>query len=676
MEARIQKMLSPVRIGPVTLRNRVVLPAHTTNFGHANRPTNRHAAYLAERAKGGVGLVVTEGIRVHPTSAGRHISLGSFGDESIDDYSAVASAVKNEGAAIFAQLLHAGRQANGDATRTSAWAPSPIAWSSGAYPPHAMGRSDIAVVVEAFAAAARRMSMSGFDGIELHLGHGHLLQQFLSPATNSRSDSYGGSLTNRMRLVREVLRAIADAAPSLPIAFRVSANEFLPGGLEPEQVVEIVNLAAEEVQPVYVNVSHSAYHASWTLATQIADMAFAHKQFVGHAKYFKDGCPNTAVMAVCRLDSLLEASTLIESGEADLVGLVRPHIADPHLVKKLQKGQEPTTRSCLACNQACIQRVEQSLPISCVVNPEVGFESEWAEARKTISLRPVARRSKVLVIGGGPAGMAAAHSADSTGAEVTLMDSAADLGGQLVRAATVPGRERLGLLVRDSRRQLESSGVRVVLGKTASADDVLSEGWDDVVIATGAVPAQRFGDAQVETLDIWSAAQLAAGQRELADGAIVVVDDEGTITGSHLVEALGKLGREVHLVSASAGLAGRVTTYSRLALVKRYSDLGVQVHLLSTVENTGPAKVELFSPYSRTALHISDVAALVDAGSARAEDTLYRQLDAELDAPRLHIVGDANSPRTAFEAVFEGQMAGTFRGNFDGIAARHIASAF
>lgn len=668
------KLFSPIDLGSLTLKNRVVLPGHTTNFGYANKPTRRHATYLAERAKGGVGLIVTEAIRVHPTSAGRHISLGSFSDESIDAYSKVVSAVHQEGAAVFAQLMHAGRQANGEATRTAAWAPSPVAWSTGAYPPHAMGVTDIAVIVDAFGQAARRMSAAGFDGIELHLGHGHLLQQFLSPVTNQRADNYGGSLNNRMRIVREVLRSMVDTAPEMPIAFRVSADEFLPGGLEPEHVVEIVNLASEEVKPVYVNVSHSAYHASYSLATQIADMAFAHKQFVGHAKYFKEGCPDIPVLAVCRLDSLSEAAILIDSGEADLVGLVRPHIADPYLVVKALAGKEETTRSCLACNQACIQRVEQNLPISCVVNPEVGFEAEWSEARKMIAIRAVERRSKVLVIGGGPAGMSAALSADQAGSEVTLIDAGDELGGQVLRASQVPGRERLGLLVRDVKRQLENSGVRIVLGEKLEPDEVKISDWHHIIVATGAIPSQRFTDVGITTLDIWSAADFAAGKFELPDGVIILVDDEGTLTGSHLAEAIGKLGREVHIVSSSAGLASRVTTYSRLGLVKRFADLGVQVHLLCKVENSARGKVELVSPYSRASFTIHNVAALIDAGSARAEGSLYHLLDAGQDGTRLHIVGDANSPRTAFEAVFEGQFAGTFLGSIDSLPAKKISS--
>ncbi len=291
-------LFTPVTVGTVELRNRVFVPGHTTNFGHANTPTDRHAAYHAERAKGGVGLIITEAIRVHPTSAGRHISLGSFRDDQIPAYAGIADAVHEHGARLFAQIMHAGRQANGDATRTAAWSASPVRWASGAHVPHAMGRDDIAVVTKAFGDAARRMRTAGYDGLEVHAGHGHLLQQFLSPHTNLRDDAYGGSLDNRLRLTREVLQAVFGESRNLPVGLRVSADEFLPGGLDPKAVVEIVALLRAEFPLAFVHVSHSAYQGTYSLATQIADMSFGHAPFRHHAALFTREFPDLPVLAV------------------------------------------------------------------------------------------------------------------------------------------------------------------------------------------------------------------------------------------------------------------------------------------------------------------------------------------------------------------------------------------
>ncbi len=672
MSQQLRRVLEPFEMSGLRLRNRVVVPGHTTNFGHANSPTERHVAYHAERAAGGVAMIITEAVRVHPTSAGRHISLGSFDDASIPAYAAIADAVHGHGALLFAQLMHAGRQANGDATRTAAWSASPIPWATGAATPHAMGRRDLQVLVASFAAAARRMVAAGYDGLEIHLGHGHLLQQFLSPVTNRRSDGYGGMPERRLRLSREVLDAVREAAPGLPVGLRVSADEFLEGGLQPEHVIEAVRRLREDGPLAFVHVSHSAYHGSWSLSTQMADMSFGHAPFRHHARLFRDGLPDLPIIAVCRLDSLAEADEVLIAGDADLVALARPHIADPHLVRKAVEGREEEVRSCLACNQGCIGRLEQSLPISCVVNPEVGAEAEWHRAWVAVERRPSRR---VLVVGGGPAGLQAAVSADRARHRVTLMEASTRLGGQLAAAAELPGRERLRLLVDDLERELKRRGVHVVLGVRATAEHVRGTPWDDVIVATGSIPCRADLGAGVPVATTLEAcAQIASGA-SLAGKQVVVLDEEGGWTAASLAEAYAVRGAKVHLVSVTAGLAGRITTYSRLALLPRLREGGVHAHLMRTARVTAPGQVTLVDTLSGESTVLNDVDLLIDAGRPVADDVLYRCLDTGADGPRVHVVGDANSPRTALEAVYEGRMAGVFLDDEDLPEARLVAFA-
>jgi 2,4-dienoyl-CoA reductase-like NADH-dependent reductase (Old Yellow Enzyme family)/thioredoxin reductase len=663
-------LLAPCTLGELSLRNRVFVPGHTTNFGRQNRPTERTAAYHAERARGGVGLIITEAVRVHPTSAGRSISLGSFDDESIPAYAAVTEAVHAEGAAILAQIMHAGRQANGDATRTAAWSSSALPWNAGSHIPHAMGRDDIATIVGAFGDAARRMRSAGFDGLEVHAGHGHLLQQFLSPVTNTRTDGYGGDLDGRLRLTREVLASVQAAAPGMPVGLRVSADEFLPGGLTPDAVIEITGLLAAEFPLLYVHVSHSAYHGSWSLSTQMADMSFGHAPFRHHAAMFKKALPDLPVLAVCRLDSLPEAAELIDAGEADLAGLARPHITDPHLVRKAMEGRAHETRHCLACNQACIARVEQSLPISCVVNPEVGVEREWAGAWAAASATPARR---VLVVGGGPAGLEAALSASRAGHDVTLAERSAELGGTVALAARVPGRERLGLLTTELIRDVRAAGIDVRTLVEVDVDAVLGGGWDDVVVATGAHPSNRALGDGVPVIDaVRVVDRIGPGATDPAQGTVVVLDDEGGWTAASIAEALARQGCRVHLVSPTASLAARITTYSKLALVPRLRDLGVRAHLMRTAAVTGPGRVTLTDTLSGDTTDLEDVALVVDVGLPAAADELYRALDDVDGGPRVHLVGDANAPRTATEAVYEGRIAGAFLGREETPEARLV----
>ncbi|ROO88287.1 hypothetical protein EDD29_5950 [Actinocorallia herbida] len=671
--SRTRTLWEPFILGGVPVRNRVFVPGHTTNFGADNNPTRRHAAYHAERARGGAGLIITEAIRVHPASAGRHISLGSFDDSSIAAYAEMTEAVHVEGARMFAQLMHAGRQASGEATRTAAWAPGDTPWSGSAHTPHAMGPSDIAVIVTAFGAAARRMDAAGFDGAEVHLGHGHLLQQFLSPFSNTRADGYGGDLDGRMRLTREVLTEIRVKAPHLPIGLRVSADEFLPGGLTPPDVVEIVARLREDFPIAYVHVSHSAYHGSYSLATQMADMSFGHAPFRHNAALFKKEFPDLPVLAVCRLDSLADAADLVASGEADLVGLARPHIADPHLVRKAMAGEDPAV-SCLACNQGCVGRLEASLPIACVVNPEAGAEAEWA----AVWAGPRAERRAVLVVGGGPAGVEAALAAHRAGHRVTLAEAGGALGGQIARAAHVAGRERLALLAEEPAARLAAAGVPVLLGRTVTPEDLLPggdlAGFDEVIVATGSRPARRELPGGPPVYDLWEAvAALEDPDGESCAplrGTVVIRDDEGGWPAASVAEHLGRLGARVHLVTPTASLAARITTYSKLALTHRLGELGVKARPLRTVEGAEGDRVLLRDTLNGDVEELAGVTAVVDAGRPIAVDEIYRALDGLPDAPTVLVAGDANAPRTALEAVYEGRLTGVFLTDpVDGAAA-------
>ncbi|MFD7716796.1 FAD-dependent oxidoreductase [Streptomyces sp. NPDC059814] len=661
----VSTLLSPFELGQVHLRNRVFVPGHTTNFGHANHPTERHAAYHGERARGGVGLIITEGIRVHPTSAGRHISLGSFDDSSIPHYAGIAESVQVHGTRLFAQLLHTGRQAAGDATRTAAWSPGTTPWAAGSHIPHAMGRDDISTVVTAFGAAARRMRQAGYDGVEIHLGHGHLIEQFLSPFTNTRADGYGGGPDGRLRFTREVLAEVLACAPDLPMGIRVSADEFLPGGLTPPDMVDIVGRLRREFPLLYVHVSHAAYHGSYSLGTQMADMSFRHAPFRHHAALFKAEFPDLPVLAVCRLDSLPEAADLVAAGEADLVGLARPHIADPYLVRRAEEGRPDDVRSCVACNQGCVGRLEASLPIACVVNPEVGAEREWARVREALPA-PLghAPARRVLVVGGGPAGMEAALAADRAGYEVTLAEAGPALGGLVSVAATVPGRERLGLLVTDLVRELAASAVDVRLTERVTVDDLLPggrlDGFDDVVVATGARPGKRELPDGPPVFDILETVAGLGDPDSPLRGTVLVRDDQGTWAASSVAESLARQGARVHVLSPTASFASRITTYSRLALTSRMGELGIRSHLMRDVAAARADTVVLRDTLCGHTEELTGVTAVVDVGLPVADDGLYRALDARDGAPRVHVVGDANAPRTALEAVYEGRLAGTF----------------
>jgi hypothetical protein len=647
------KILTPIEIGGVKIKNRVFLPGHTTNFGLNNLPTDRNAAYLSARAAGGTGLIITEAIRVHPTSAGRSSTLGSSDDSCIPSYQKLTDAVHDSGAAIFAQIMHAGRQANGDATHTSAWSSSAMPWTKGGQTPHVMSQADIATMVKAFGKSAVRMKAAGFDGLEVHLGHGHLIQQFLSPVSNTRDDAYGGSVENRMRFAIEVLKEVFQSVPEMPVGVRFSADEFLPNGLDPQQMLEIISKLTEIFELNFLHVSHSAYHGSFTIATQIADMSFPHAPYRSHASLFKNAFPQIPILAVCRLDTVALASELIDSGEADMVGLARPQIADPEIVNKFATGKADQVRSCIACNQECIGRVEKNLPISCVVNPEVGAEKKWIEIRKI--KQP---KKAVLIIGGGPAGMSAALSSKAAGHDVTILEAGSALGGQIRLATKLAKRERLGLLVDELAKRVVDSGVMVKLNTHVSNMAEFGSQFDSVIIATGSTfIARDFGEgAPVITAD--AAIDLYAHITSKNKEEIVIIDEQGSWIAASIAEQLAANGYKVHVVSPTASVFSQITTYSKLALIPRLKSLGVSMHIGSEVKLSGE-KTTIENNLSGDKLELSRVLTVIDCGLRQANDDLYQNASLA-HAHQIHIIGDGLSPRTVAEATFEGNAIGVF----------------
>jgi 2,4-dienoyl-CoA reductase-like NADH-dependent reductase (Old Yellow Enzyme family)/thioredoxin reductase len=642
-----EHLWQPLRIGSVEVRNRVFVSGHTTNFGSNNLPTERHVAYHRERARGGVGLIFTEAIRVHPTTVGRSSTIAGYLPESVPGFRRIVDAVHEEGARIFAQLEHSGRSAVGLFARTAPWAPSAIPWATGAAIPHVMTHVDIAELIRAFRQGARHALEAGFDGLEVHLGHGHLLNQFLSPISNARNDEYGGSEASRLRLSLEVMRAVRDeVGTDVSLGIRISADEFLPGGLDLEDMARITRVIVDTVPLQFVNVSHSHYHASLSLATQIADMSFPSAPFLHLPRRIKQAVPELPVFAIGRIDTLEIAERVIAEGIADMVGMTRAHIADPHIVRKARDNRAAEIRPCVACNQGCIGMVELNLPITCLLNPEVGREAEWGSETWTRAAKP----ARVLVVGGGPAGMAAARAAALCGHAVELWEQSADLGGQLRIAARLRNRERLGLAITYLAAELARIDVTVRRGTTATSDLVRT--FDHVIVATGSHPEPSPIAGVHDVITIVE----AATRPERLGAHVAIKDLDGGWPAAALAEHLAALGKHVSIVTPLSGLSPAVTIYSRLALTRRLGDLHVDVRPLRRVVRGEGNVLILADVITGTEEPLHGVTDVVSAGELVADSKLADSLNAE--GASVEIVGDAYAPRTTLDAIFEGYRAG------------------
>lgn len=635
-------VFSPVELGGVALRNRVFVSAHTTNFGVDFLPTDRHVAYHAERARGGVGLIVTEPLRVHGTSLGRAGGL-SASPAALPGLTRVVEAVRAEGAAIFTQITHAGRHSENVFRRSAAWGPSARKWHVTGAVPHAMTRREMAEVRTAYADAARLAVAAGFQGVEIHFGHGHLLHQFLSPASNTRTDSYGGDLDARLRYPLEVLDEVLDAVGrEVAVGVRMSADELVDGGQTPAEGEHVAELLDTTRDLAFLNVSVASYTVP-SIGHHVADMSEGHTPYLAQTLAVARRCARTPVLAACRFVDLDDAERGLAAGLA-AVAMTRAHIADPHLLAKAAAGRERDIRPCVSCN-FCIGEIAGHRPITCMVNPTAGREAEWP-----VVPEPAERPARIVVVGGGAAGAEAAAVAAERGHTVTVWEAEGELGGQVRVGRRGAGRGHLDRLRAHQHRRLAALGVPVRPHR-ATAADVLAESPDAVVVATGAVRRARVVPGWGRAL---TPEQALAG-RDWVGRVVLVLDDEGAWTTSSVAETAARAGARVHVVTAAGTVLWGVSEYSRMTAVERLRSLDVGLWASATAElRDGVAVVT--NALTGAVTEIPGIADVVAVDPPDALDELSDAL-AGADVP-VHVVGDAVAPRSLLEAVAEGHAVG------------------
>jgi 2,4-dienoyl-CoA reductase-like NADH-dependent reductase (Old Yellow Enzyme family)/thioredoxin reductase len=636
-------LFSPIQIGTLTVNNRIYSPPHAPGFTDRGfMPTDRLIAYWEAKAAGGTGMVATGVTPVH-TSVG--IGVPFRNPRFVEMYAKAAEAVRRHGSHFVVQLWHPGAQVGGAGGRPT-WAPSPAATPENWNVAHAMTVAEIEDVIDSYAFAARMVQEAGCDAIEIHGAHGYLITEFASAFYNHRDDEYGGSLENRARFVDEVVHAVRDAVgPGFTVGMRFTADEFVDGGLTIEESRRLLAPIARSGALDYLNISVGNYH---TMETIIAPMYFPLGSFVHVAAGIKEAV-DIPVFAVGRINDPQQAEDIIAAGYADMVALNRAIIADPEFANKAREGRVDEIRKCTGCNEACWGRGAIGLPlgIGCIFNPQIGFERESV-------LAPAAAKKRVVVVGGGVAGLETARVAAERGHTVTLYEKGETLGGLVNIAAKAPLRIDIGEPVRYYTHELQRLGVDVRLGAEATADTILGESPDAVVLATGSLAAYPTDIPGLETATVREVREVyddpdALGQK------VLILAEEYHQQALSTADFLAANGKEVEVVVRRRYAGDEIEHNTIVMLYPMLLKKGVTLTPLSWARAVNGRDVTLVNLYSGVEWTV-EADAIVVALGGRANNALQQQLDGRVK--ELHVVGDAVAPRRIMYATRDGSRVG------------------
>ena len=640
---------TPLQLGPVTTRNRLVFSAHLTNYARDGKPTEQHAAYYAARAAGGAGLIITEEHSTHPTDWPYEKLIHGFHRDVIPGYKRITDAVHRHRVPIFAQINHNGGQASSMYSRLPVWAPSPVADPLFREVPKAIDHREIAEIVAGYATVAEHCAEGGFDGIELQCSHSSIVRGFLSPATNTRTDAYGGTLANRSRLLLEIVAAVRRAIGSrLALGVRICGDELIEGGTTLDDAVEIARIVEACGHVDYINTSIGVATASLFMIEASMHIPPGYAMFIPSAIRKAVDLP---VVGVGRFKDPLQAERALAEGHCDLVGVVRGQIADPDFAAKSRAGATDEVRLCLSCNQECVGRMGLNRWLGCIENPRTGREHEWAA---TDHVRLTAKPKRVMVVGAGPAGLQAAIAAARNGHLVTVYEQQAQAGGQVRLAASVPNRAEFGDMVRNQLIECTRHGVTINYGVGVWPGFVEEQRPDHVIVATGAEAARPWW-APPEATNVCDVRDVLTGAAD-PHGSVVVLDEIGFHHATSVAELLADRGCQVEVITngmvvgQDLGITLDMETWWMRASKKGI----VQTTDLVPMGMAGSTLTLLHHPTGTDVVRTPDWVVL--AVPASPVEWLYHDLKAA--GWSVERVGDCVAPRRAHAAVVDGERAG------------------
>ncbi len=646
MDNKLKHLFTPLDLGPFELRNRLICTGHNPHYDEGGLIGDQQIAFHARKAEGGIALSTTGGTTVHPSGGMLpEAPLINHDDSVVPGYQTLAEAMHAHGARMLVQLIHA---ASAIASRRGGhvlWAPSQTVGEFSCEPPHVMTTGEIRTIVDAFGQAAGRVRTAGLDGVELNGFAGALIQQFLSPHTNRRTDQYGGSLENRLRFLSEVIAVCRESlGKDLVLTLKMAGDELYDEGLHLPDMQEIVP-HIDRLGMVDMFVVASGHNLQrFARIDHWPPTPAPHGLHVRLAKGIRE-VTSTPVAALCRIVDPRYADQLIAEGSCDLVAMVRATLADPDIANKAAEGRFDDIRPCVGANTGCVDRIIAGGEARCIYNPLVGHERQWGSLPKA----DVAR--KIVVVGGGPAGLEAARVAVQRGHRVVLLEQASELGGMARVVARKPGREELVGIPDWLSRQVEILGVEIHLQTEATVERILSEQPDAVVLATGArdtPPREDLTDANVTVATAWSvlAGSVAPGRN------VLVVDHSRFDSGCSVAELVANAGGKAEVISRQFHPAIDFGLTNTISLYRRLFCKNVELTAHHDLGQVRDGVIHVVNCYSGKERKTVDLDMVVFVTVPTPNDKLLAPLQAA--GVEVHAIGDCVAPGDIENATFEG----------------------